>query len=30
MFKEYDLSLLEINPLVITKQGNLLCLDAQN
>lgn len=29
MFIECDLSLLEINPLVITKQGNLLCLDAK-
>lgn len=29
MFKECDFSLLEINPLVITKQGNLLCLDAK-
>lgn len=29
MFIENDLSLLEINPLVITKQGNLLCLDAK-
>jgi len=29
MFIEYDLSLLEINPLVITKSGNLLCLDAK-
>ena len=29
MFQERDLSLLEINPLVITKQGNLLCLDAK-
>ncbi|MBX3708832.1 MAG: ADP-forming succinate--CoA ligase subunit beta [Gammaproteobacteria bacterium] len=29
MFKECDLSLLEINPLVITKQGHLLCLDAK-
>ncbi len=29
LFKENDLSLLEINPLVITKQGNLLCLDAK-
>lgn len=29
MFHERDLSLLEINPLVITKQGNLLCLDAK-
>ncbi|MBV9576176.1 MAG: ADP-forming succinate--CoA ligase subunit beta [Gammaproteobacteria bacterium] len=29
MFVECDFSLLEINPLVITKQGNLLCLDAK-
>jgi succinyl-CoA synthetase beta subunit len=29
LFKENDLSLLEINPLVITKQGNLLCLDGK-
>ena len=29
MFIEKDLSLLEINPLVITKQGDLLCLDAK-
>ncbi len=29
MFEESDLSLLEINPLVITKQGNLLCLDGK-
>lgn len=29
MFNECDFSLLEINPLVITKQGNLLCLDAK-
>src|SRR5476649_2624048 len=29
MFVESDLSLLEINPLVITKQGNLLCLDGK-
>lgn len=29
MFNECDLSLLEINPLVVTKQGNLLCLDAK-
>lgn len=29
MFQECDFSLLEINPLVITKQGNLLCLDAK-
>jgi succinyl-CoA synthetase beta subunit len=29
LFQECDFSLLEINPLVITKQGNLLCLDAK-
>ena len=29
MFKERDLSLLEVNPLVITEQGNLHCLDAK-
>lgn len=29
MFVERDLSMLEINPLVITKEGNLLCLDAK-
>lgn len=29
LFQDKDLSLLEINPLVITKQGNLLCLDAK-
>jgi len=29
MFVERDLSLLEINPLVITKKGDLLCLDAK-
>ena len=29
LFEENDLSLLEINPLVITKQGNLLCLDGK-
>lgn len=29
MFNECDFSLLEINPLVVTKQGNLLCLDAK-
>ena len=29
LFIEKDLSLLEINPLVITKQGNLHCLDAK-
>ncbi len=26
---EHDLSLLEINPLIITKQGNLVCLDGK-
>ena len=29
LFKTCDFGLLEINPLVITKQGNLLCLDAK-
>lgn len=29
LFHDYDLSLLEINPLVITKEGNLRCLDAK-
>lgn len=29
MFQECDFGLLEINPLVITKDGNLLCLDAK-
>lgn len=29
VFQENDFSLLEINPLVITKQGHLLCLDAK-
>lgn len=29
MFEEKDLALLEINPLVITEQGNLHCLDAK-
>jgi len=29
MFVNDDLSLLEINPLVVTKQGDLLCLDAK-
>ena len=29
LFHEKDLSLLEINPLVITKEGNLHCLDAK-
>ncbi|HAU03149.1 MAG TPA: succinate--CoA ligase subunit beta, partial [Porticoccaceae bacterium] len=29
LFKECDLALLEINPLVITSEGNLHCLDAK-
>ncbi len=29
MFHDYDLALLEINPLVITGDGDLLCLDAK-
>ncbi|MCW5589081.1 MAG: ADP-forming succinate--CoA ligase subunit beta [Legionellales bacterium] len=29
MYQDLDLSLLEINPLVVTKQGNLLCLDGK-
>lgn len=29
MFTKYDLALLEINPLVITGEGNLLCLDGK-
>lgn len=29
LFQSCDLSLLEINPLVITEEGNLLCLDAK-
>lgn len=29
LFTECDLSLLEINPLVVTKEGNLICLDAK-
>lgn len=29
LFKEKDLALLEVNPLVITSQGNLHCLDAK-
>lgn len=29
MFVENDFSLLEINPLVVTKEGQLLCLDAK-
>ncbi|MGC6247980.1 ADP-forming succinate--CoA ligase subunit beta [Bisgaard Taxon 45] len=29
MFVEKDLALLEVNPLVVTKEGHLLCLDAK-
>ncbi|MGB5395961.1 MAG: ADP-forming succinate--CoA ligase subunit beta [Gammaproteobacteria bacterium] len=29
MFSQKDLSLVEINPLVVTKQGDLLCLDGK-
>ena len=29
MFEEKDLSLLEVNPLVVTKEGQLLCLDGK-
>ncbi|MGM0480485.1 MAG: ADP-forming succinate--CoA ligase subunit beta [Pseudomonadota bacterium] len=29
MFEDYDLALLEINPLVITDEGNMHCLDAK-
>lgn len=29
MFKDCDLSLLEVNPLVVTKKGDLLCLDGK-
>lgn len=29
LFQDCDLALLEVNPLVITKQGNLHCLDAK-
>ena len=29
LFQEKDLSLLEINPLVVTQQGDLLCLDGK-
>jgi succinyl-CoA synthetase beta subunit len=28
-FRDKDMSLLEVNPLVVTKAGNLLCLDAK-
>jgi len=29
LFKEKDLSLMEINPLVLTKEGDILCLDGK-
>lgn len=29
LFQDYDLALLEVNPLVITQQGDLNCLDAK-
>ena len=29
LFKEKDLSLVEVNPLVVTKEGDLLCLDGK-
>jgi succinyl-CoA synthetase beta subunit len=29
MFVECDLSLLEINPLVVNKEGNIICLDGK-
>ncbi|WP_413110540.1 ADP-forming succinate--CoA ligase subunit beta [Thaumasiovibrio sp. DFM-14] len=29
MFSQYDLALLEINPLVVTDEGDLLCLDGK-
>ncbi|MFT0212923.1 ADP-forming succinate--CoA ligase subunit beta [Pseudomonas sp. F1_0610] len=29
LFKDYDMALMEVNPLVITKTGDLLCLDAK-
>jgi succinyl-CoA synthetase beta subunit len=29
LFQERDLSLIEVNPLVVTKQGDLLCLDGK-
>jgi len=29
LFEEKDLSLVEVNPLVVTKQGNMLCLDGK-
>lgn len=29
LFKERDVSLIEVNPLVVTKEGQLICLDAK-
>lgn len=29
MYNNYDFNLLEINPLIVTKDGNLVCLDAK-
>jgi len=29
MFTEYDVSLVEINPLILTKEKNIICLDAK-
>ena len=29
LFEDKDVSLIEVNPLVITEDGNLLCLDAK-
>ena len=29
MFRDYDASMLEINPLVVTRDGNLVALDAK-
>jgi succinyl-CoA synthetase beta subunit len=29
LFKEKDLAMVEVNPLVVTQQGNLLCLDGK-
>ena len=29
MFEECDLAMIEVNPLVVTKEGNLHCLDAK-
>ena len=30
LFIEKDLSLVEVNPLVVTKSGDLICLDGKN